>query len=525
MKVPPFSRALIRLALLIFFGLGILLTLNRSSSASFQTQDAAQNFQWIEPNSEGVLPAEMYFKNSYGKLGIVNAAGSVEMKGHPFFEALGINPRACVTCHQPANAMSVSVESLRERWRVTKGEDAIFAAIDGSNNPKLPQALENSHSLLLNRGLFRVGLQWPPRDHGGKIVPPEFSIEIVRDPTGVNLDDTYGLKGANPTVSVFRRPRPSANLKYVMSPDDVFNIKTGTLMATDPDTGKPASMNLMSDARHLTLKQQAFGAYRDHQEGRQGALQQEKMQKIIAFENQVFMAQSHDQWGGSLVEPNGPTGLGARAMANGKIHVLANNNRDPVFHLFDAWKKSDATPKDLTDAQREFRASVARGNDIFMYRQFWIRDAAHINSIGLGNPIKRSCSTCHNTQMTGQDLAPGWVDVGTANYPTWTEPAVSSDKAELPVFKCTCDKSAPPHPYLGRVIYTTDPGRALITGKCADIGSIVMGQFRGLAARAPYFHNGSAKNLRELVDFYDRRFDMKLTEQEKTDLVNFLSVL
>jgi cytochrome c peroxidase len=58
-----------------------------------------------------------------------------------------------------------------------------------------------------------------------------------------------------------------------------------------------------------------------------------------------------------------------------------------------------------------------------------------------------------------------------------------------------------------------------------DIGSIVMGQFRGLAARAPYFSNGSAKNLRELVDFYDRRFDMKLTEREKVDLINFLSVL
>jgi cytochrome c peroxidase len=127
--------------------------------------------------------------------------------------------------------------------------------------------------------------------------------------------------------------------------------------------------------------------------------------------------------------------------------------------------------------------------------------------------------------MTGMDLAPGWVDVGTANYPTWTEPAVFSEKSELPVFKITCDRAAPPHPYLGRTIYTTDPGRALITGRCNDVGSIVMGQFRGLAARAPYFSNGSAATLRELVDFYDRRFDMKLSETDKQDLVNFLSVL
>ena len=519
MKRIRFQRNAIRTAIVALFGLGTLAVFVGGGLAGYQ--GTPRQPRWIEAGAGGVLPAEMHFENANGKLGVLNASGPIEMKGHPFFEALGMNSRACVTCHQPAHAMSVSVEALRERWRVTKGEDPIFAAVDGSNNPKLPQALESSHSLLLNRGLFRVGLPWPPADQK---IKPEFTIEVVRDPTGVNLDDTYGLKGVNPTVSVFRRPRPVANMKYVMSPDDVFNIKTGTLMATDPETGKPVGMNLMADSRHLTLKQQANGAYRDHQEGRLG-VSSENLRKIVEFENQIFIAQSHDRWGGSLVEAGGPLGLGPRAMAEGKIHVLANNNRDPVFRLFDAWKKPEAIPGELTPEQREFRASVARGNDVFMFRLFWIRDATHINSIGLGNPIKRSCSTCHNVQMTGQDLAPGWVDVGTTNYPTWTEPPVFSDKAELPVFKLTCDKSAPPHPYLGRVIYTNDPGRALITGKCVDIGSIVMGQFRGLAARAPYFSNGSARNLRELVDFYDRRFDMKLTEQERQDLVNFLSVL
>ena len=65
----------------------------------------------------------------------------------------------------------------------------------------------------------------------------------------------------------------------------------------------------------------------------------------------------------------------------------------------------------------------------------------------------------------------------------------------------------------------------MISGKCNDIGTIVMQQFRGMAARAPYFSNGSAANLREVVDFYDRRFDMKLTDGEKEDLINFLGAL
>jgi cytochrome c peroxidase len=199
--------------------------------------------------------------------------------------------------------------------------------------------------------------------------------------------------------------------------------------------------------------------------------------------------------------------------------VLGDNDYDPVFLLFDSWKKSGGS------AQEQFRASVARGADIFMFRQFWLRDVTHINSIGLGNPLKRTCATCHNHQMTGQDLSAGFVDLGTTNYPRWTEPPLYSESRELPVFKITCKASVLPHPYLGRVIYTSDPGRALISGRCVDVGSIVMQQFRGLSARAPYFSNGSAKNLRELVDYYDRRFDMKLTENEKQDLINFLGVL
>ena len=66
---------------------------------------------------------------------------------------------------------------------------------------------------------------------------------------------------------------------------------------------------------------------------------------------------------------------------------------------------------------------------------------------------------------------------------------------------------------------------ALITGRCADVGAIAAQQLRGLSARAPYFVNGSAKTLGDLVDYYDRRFSIGFTDVEKQDLINFLSVL
>jgi hypothetical protein len=389
----------------------------------------------------------------------------------------------------------------------------LFAAVDGSNCPDLPQEKESSHSLLLNRGLIRLAIPWPPEK--GK---PEFSIEVVSDPTGCNASAGYGLHSAHPAVSVFRRPRMAANLKYVTNPHPQFALKLGGLADLDPETSEPVSMNFMADAREPSLRSQARNAVLQHEQGKQ-ALSDATLERLVEFEKQVYAAQIVDAKAGELAEAGGPPALGPRAMAEHRTGVLGDNDYDPVFQLFDAWKQPGQS------AQAEFRASVARGNDIFMFRQFWLRDATHINSIGLGNPLKRTCATCHNAQMTGQDLSAGWVDLGTTNYPTWTEPPLYSESRELPVFKITCDQDAPPHPYLGRVIYTSDPGRALISGRCIDVGSIVMQQFRGLAARAPYFSNGSMKSLRELVDFYDRRFDMKLTELEKQDLVNFLGVL
>ena len=493
----------------IFGIFGIALTLNAQSS---QYQDSFK-VTWIEPGSKAILPEFDAFESTNGTLGVLNASGPVNTDGHPFFTPLGTNGRACVNCHQPTYGMSVSATSLLDRWRATDGKDPVFAAFDGSNCPGLPQNLESSHSLLLKRGLVRIPLLWPPRNADGSPKRVEFAIEVVRDPTGCNTSREYGLKSAQPTISVYRRPRPTANLKYVTSGGTPIVLKTGMLSDVDPETGRPVGMNLMSDAREATLKTQALSAMMGHEEAH-AAPSRQQIDKIVEYESQVYVAQAAHIFGGPLVVPGGPTGLGPAALRDHKAGVLGDNDYDPVFGLFNSWQGTDY-----------YRASVARGADIFMFRQFWLRDATHINSIGLGNPLKRTCATCHNAQMTGQDLSAGWVDVGTTNFPTWTEPATWAETSELPVFKITCSRDADPHPYLGRVIYTTDPGRALISGRCADVGSIVMQQLRGLSARAPYFASGSAKTLREVVDFYDRRFDMKLSDNEKEDLINFLGAL
>ncbi len=373
-------------------------------------------------------------------------------------------------------------------------------------------------------------LPWPPRARDGAVIEPEFELEVVRDPTGCNTSSVYGLESPAPTVSVYRRPRPAANLKYVTAAEfgvGPFNLKDGQPAPRDPATGKLVNQNLMADAREPTLTLQAVSATLTH-------LQMPKpppaavLERIVSFESQIYAAQSWDAQGGDLTEPGGPPALGPAALAAGRTSVLGNNTTAYVFPMGDVWRSLPRTGDAKGDAKNAYRESIARGHDVFFFRTFWIKDAMHINTVGLGNPIKRTCSTCHGMHMTGMDTANGWMDIGTTNLPWATEKPLSpwaTEKPEMPLFKVTCDKSIAPHPFLGRVIYTQDPGRALITGRCNDVGTIVLQQFRGLAARAPYFSNGSARTLRELVDFYDRRFNIQYSETEKQDLVNFLSVL
>ena len=486
--------------------------------------------RWWSPGDGRVFPAQIAYPNEQGSLGVVLSEGPLATRDEPFFQALGSNGRACVTCHQPTDAMSLSVRTARERWEATGGRDPLFAAIDGANCPTLPQADKASHSLLLNRGLIRVGLPWPPKGPDGKPLDPEFTLEVVRDPTGCNLDAQYGLRSPKPTVSVYRRPRPAANTKFTTHEN--FGVlpfigKNGLPASRDPDTGHATSMNLMADARAPGLRAQAADAAFNHLE-RSKPLTKGQLDAIVAFESRVYVAQALDRQSGSLTEPNGPSGLGPQALVKGEAGVLGNNTTRWVIPMEEKWKALPRGEDAELNARNAARESVQRGHDVYMFRTFWIRDSMHLNSVGLGNPTKRTCATCHGMHLVGMDTADGWMDIGTTNLPWASEVPLNPwnpAKPEMPLFKVTCKDRVPPHPFLGRVIYTQDPGRALISGRCNDVGTIVMQQLRGLSARAPYFSNGSAASLREVVDFYDRRYTIGYSERDKQDLVNFLGVL
>lgn len=433
--------------------------------------------------------------------------------GHPFFTALGRNGRACVTCHQPADGMALSLRSIQERWQATAGRDPLFAPIDGADCPNAQAGQKASHRLLLERGLIRIPRPWPPRDGQGRAITPEFTLEVVRDPTGCNLNPQHGLHSATPYVSVYRRPRPATNTRFLEAMGFDFEPKNGLPLQLDPRTGRPVSGNLLADGRALSLRAQAAEAMRWHLEV-PGPLPEAVLSGVVEFQQRLVTAMAVSASGGALDSAGAQAG--PRHLATQLAGELQSTASKPIWgEEFGAWMAGPDAPA----STKAFRDSVYRGARLFSGKTFLITDSAGLNNIPLGNPVRDACSLCHNMQRTGMDVAPGQIDLGTTNLPH------ASPAPELPLFRLTCRDGARPHPYLGRVVYTQDPGYALTTGQCRDIGKITMQSFRGLAARAPYFVNGSARSLREVVDFYDRRYRIGYTEQEKQDLVNLMSVL
>jgi cytochrome c peroxidase len=120
-----------------------------------------------------------------------------------------------------------------------------------------------------------------------------------------------------------------------------------------------------------------------------------------------------------------------------------------------------------------------------------------------------NCTTCHDSPNVGNHSLPLPLNIGLTDE--------SRRTPDMPLYTFQCND--------GTIVKVTDPGRGLITGKCSDLGKFKGAILRGLAARAPYFHNGLAATLLDVVNFYDTRFNLHLSDQQKNDLVAFLKTL
>jgi hypothetical protein len=259
------------------------------------------------------------------------------------------------------------------------------------------------------------------------------------------------------------------------------------------------------------LTQQAIDATAGHAQGATTPTTTQ-LQGIVDAEMAIFTAQMADQGVGVLNKggaQGGPVNLSQQEFHVGINDVLGGDpsgaSFNPVaFTTYQGWQNSPDPHK----------ASVARGEDLFNTFPILITGVSGLNDLPGLSAVNGSCTTCHDTPNVGNHSLPLAINIGITDYPG----RAGLDVSGLPVYTVQCIGS-------GATIETTDLGRAMVTGKCKDVGKTKGPILRGLAARAPYFHNGSARTLRDAVEFYDNRFHMGLSEQQKSDLVAFLETL
>ena len=429
----------------------------------------------------------LIFSNASGVHRTLSTAGPIDT-ANPFFQDLGTNGRTCFTCHRPEQAWTVTPPELRERFRLTRGLDPIFRTNDGSNcegaDVSSIGARRAAFSLLLSKGLIRVELPVPAN--------ADFTI--------VNVDDPYGCGAPFTEASMYRRPLPSTNLPF---------LSTVMWDGRETVTGQSIRADLLTQASDATT---------GHAQGAPPAAAQ--LEQIVDFELSLFTAQTNSHGAGSLTARRargGPAFLSRQPFCigiNDPLNILpvmpgacqlSSGGLNPtVFTLFADWL-GDPSPA---------RQSIVRGEEIFNHRMFVIDNVAGLNGSPadpVPGPIQAgTCTICHDTPNAGDHSIAMPLNIGVADAARRTP--------DMPLY--TLQNNA-----TGDVVQTTDPGRAMVTGRWSDVGKFKGPVLRAMAARGPYFHNGSVATLEEAVDFYNERFNIGLSAQDKADLVAFLKAL
>jgi cytochrome c peroxidase len=360
----------------------------------------------------------------------------------------------------------------------------------------------------------------------------------------VSVSNPYGCN-ATDVISMYRRPLPTTNISFlsaVMFDGRESTPATGTTKITY--SNYPNS--LMSDLAH-----QSVDATVTHAQGDGTRPTPAEQQEIVNFETQLYTAQLFDAHAGPLNQDGANGGPGALTTQpyfitmNSSIHPLVPGLEQPgglvtpgdgqftpdIFTLYDAWApQASGYYGDIA----ETRQSIARGETLFDSLAIPISGVAGINDdvtagglVAGGIPVLQgTCGTCHDTPGVGNHSFPTPLNIGTGD-PNPSAPYANLgglDVSYLPQIT-VCLKDATTGLPTSTCKTTTDLGQALVDGNFDHVGKIKGPILRGLAGRAPYFHNGSAATLLDVVNFYNTRFALNLTDRQKRDLVAFLKTL
>jgi hypothetical protein len=415
---------------------------------------------------------------------------------NPFFASFGTNGRVCGTCHQERFGWTITPELARSR----PADDPLFV-FDGADclPPGVPNPDPTTLSTqMLSKGLVRIELPIPA---GADFTLIE-SVDPLHCPTAPSAR----------SLRMYRRPLPAANTAFLSTVmwDGRENIHppNDTVPLVQADLAHQADSATLGHAQALA------------------PLPTGDPQAIVGFETNLFNAQrkigmlnleAAGAHGGAefLVEDTLPNFyIGINDVLNCAIPLSCQPGRTAtfskvIFTVFSAWEERPPN----ADA-----AAIGRGERLFNTRTIHINVVPGINgpddTLGIPTPFDGVCGTCHDSPNIGNHSTSLPIDIGLTAAP----PVGGLDVSGLPSYTFL-------QPSTGRTVTLTDPGRGLISGHFKDLGKTKGPTLRALAARAPYFHNGSAKDLSAVIDFYEARFHIGLSDQERADLIAFLRAL
>jgi cytochrome c peroxidase len=411
---------------------------------------------------DGQLENNFPFANEGGAAATFSTAGFVNLDNE-FHTPQGTNGRSCGTCHLPELGWSINPSQVETLFAETAGTAPIFNPLDANSASADVSTPEARYASysMLRGGLFRRGANLP--------AAAEYTI--------IAVDDPLGAGGSTTRFEFFRRPLATANFHLALNVG--WHSQNGQSATPPPTPG---------------LVAQAAGNITGAQQGTPPA-SPEVVNAIVAYESQLSFAQLVAHGAGRLDAcggRGGPELLASQAFVNAR------------FDLFDAW--GGAPPgQPGSDAGRQ---CLMPGCSVNPHRQRIARGQILFNAV---NPGGGSCRGCHNAANNGSNVSGALFDIG----------ASDADKREPGMPLYTLMRTSPVE-----IKQTTDPGRAAAgAGTWATLNRFKVPSLRGVAARAPYFHNGIAKTLLDVVRHYEEKLGFVFTVEEEQDLVAFMNAL
>ncbi len=425
-----------------------------------------------------------------------------------FHQALpGTNGRSCATCHVPEDNFTLTPAHVESLWK-SNPKDPLFNAID-ADDPE-SRMLTFHH---LRKGLVRV---W------------------IKLPDNVDLIDYLGIVKTPRDRKLFVwRSVPSINDVAMTAP-------------------------FQRDGRVATLEEQAQHAIIDHSEG--GSVSMAELEHIAAFERSVFSSDLSRRVAEYLAAGGEPTT--APNVEDELALTSAEERGRQVYNQVCAVCHGGPTTTTITDRKihdLSFPALRPNGTVVFQVPK---TDPPTPTLASQPTNEFVNIGSAYEAFMAGfdPDSKSFTKDLSFPRYRVrfYTDGTRTKKVADLPPlpaslnpFADTLDKDGNPMigPNFVLQFYSTDPGRALITGNPYDFEAFDVPSLRGISKTAPYFHNNVAATLEMVVELYSDHFMARfpplsisdgppepdpdgdlgppeaLSAQQKSDLVAFLKRL